>query len=199
MLNPILDWFLLQKARIIVSVLILIAYIIIQRYVFPRIEYLLERDDFNNEVLQRTIFILNMFVRITTFVILLIIWGIDIDNLVAVSTGLIALLGAALFASWSILSNVTAFFILLSHQSYKKGTFIRIFEADNYIEGYINDINLLHTRLLSENNEVIIYPNNQLIAKPVIVNPADRHNVVGKTQDMKLARELAPNNRHIEK
>ena len=199
MLNPILDWFLLQKARIIVSVLILIAYIIIQRYVFPRIEYLLERDDFNNEVLQRTIFILNMFVRITTFVILLIIWGIDIDNLVAVSTGLIALLGAALFASWSILSNVTAFFILLSHQSYKKGTFIRIFEADNYIEGYINDINLLHTRLLSENNEVIVYPNNQLIAKPVIVNPADRHNVVGKTQDMKLARELAPNNRHIEK
>jgi small-conductance mechanosensitive channel len=120
---------------------------------------------------------------VVSFSIILFIWGFDFQWLLAVSSGLITLTGVALFASWSILSNITAFFILLAHESYKRGNFIRIIEADNYVEGTISEINLFNTRLITENMESIIYPNNLLIARPTIINPNVRFTTIGKIQE----------------
>ena len=96
------------------------------------------------------------------------------------SAGLLALLGVSLFASWSILSNVTAFFLLIFHKSYKRGNFIRIIIGENYVEGYISEINLFNTKLISEDKEIIVYPNILLMSHPAIINPRSRYSVVGK-------------------
>ena len=124
---------------------------------------------------------------------MLFVWGFNFKWLIAVSSGIIALTGVALFASWSILSNVTAFFMLLAHSSYKKGTYIRIFEGDTYIEGIISEINIFNTRLISEHKEDIICPNNLLISRPTIINPKIKYTSVGKIQDLIVAKEPIEN------
>lgn len=52
--------------------------------------------------------------------------------------------------------------------------------GDNYIEGYISEINLFNTKLITEDKEFVVYPNTLLILKPAIINPRERYNSVGK-------------------
>ncbi|HCA76603.1 MAG TPA: mechanosensitive ion channel protein MscS, partial [Alteromonas sp.] len=89
----------------------------------------------------------------------------------------------ALFASWSLLSNITSYFVLLFQNSYTKGNFIRIIDGDNYMEGYIADINLFTTRLITKDDEEIAYPNNLVLTRPVIINPKQHWQGIGKSTD----------------
>jgi small-conductance mechanosensitive channel len=92
----------------------------------------------------------------------------------------LTLLGVALFASWSLLSNVTAYFVILLNPSFRRGTFVRIIDVDNYSEGYISELSLFSTKLVTESREVIIYPNNLLLGRPTLINPRDRLHGIGK-------------------
>ncbi|WP_156490117.1 mechanosensitive ion channel domain-containing protein, partial [Oleiphilus sp. HI0086] len=77
---------------------------------------------------------------------------------------------------------ITSFFILLVQKSFRRGNFVRVIDGDNYVEGYISEINLFSTKLISEAREVIIYPNNLLLTRPMLVNPRDRLKGIGKLQ-----------------
>ncbi len=182
-MTDLLFWFEQNSIRVWITVGIIACYFIFRQLVFPRVEQYIQRDQLKNETLKNAIFSLSLISSILCFVVILFAWGFDIKGLLALSTGVVALTGVAMFANWSILSNITAFFILIAHQSYRRGNFIRVIDMDNFIEGYISEINLFNTKLVSEDREVIIYPNNFLIARPVIINPRTRHAVTGKIQD----------------
>ena len=66
------------------------------------------------------------------------------------------------------------------HPSFRRGTFVRVIDIDNYAEGYISELTVFNTVLLTENREVIVYPNNLLLGRPALINPRDRLNGVGK-------------------
>ncbi|MGB1582031.1 MAG: mechanosensitive ion channel domain-containing protein, partial [Nevskiales bacterium] len=83
--------------------------------------------------------------------------------------------------------NITAYVVLLLHKSYRRGNFVRVIDFDNYIEGYIAEVNVFNTRLITEAREVIIYPNNLLISRPTIINPRSRLQGVGKITEVKQA------------
>ncbi len=184
--HHLLVWFSKYSLNIVLSLIIVVVYFIFRRIVNPKIEEYIERDHLKNETLKSALFSISLFSWAITLAFLLFIWGFNFKVLLALSTGLLAVTGVALFASWSILSNVTAFFILLVHKSYKRGNFIRIIDLDNYIEGYISEISLFNTKLISVDREIIVFPNNLLFAKPIIINPKDRYNKIGKTEDFKV-------------
>ena len=169
--------------HITLSLLVVLLYFFLHGKVIPRLESYVADGALKNGALTNAINIFRLLYGVVSLALILFIWGFNFQWLLAVSSGIIALTGVAMFASWSILSNVTAFFILLAHQSYRRGNFIRIIEADNYVEGTISDINLFNTRLISENREYIIYPNNLLIARPTIINPKHKFAMVGKIQE----------------
>ena len=177
------SWLLSYKINIVLSTLIIISYLFLRRVAIPKIEHYVEYGRFKTEALVKASATLNWLSGTMSLALIFFIWGFDFKELLALSTGLIALTGAALFASWSILSNITAFFLLLIHRSYRRGNFLRIIDADNYVEGYISEINLFNTKLVSESREIIIYPNNLLIARPTVINPKNRFSVVGKTSE----------------
>lgn len=176
-------WATQYAVHLSLSFIMLIIYYVIQRKIIPKFESYVEHGALQNNALKKAISTFRLLYGVFTFSIILFIWGFDFQWLLAVSSGIITLTGVALFASWSILSNITAFFILLVHESYRRGNFIRIIEADNYVEGVISEINLFNTRLITENREFIIYPNNLLIARPTIINPKNRYTTVGKIQE----------------
>lgn len=177
------QWVMLYKLNIALSVVVVFVYLILRRLAMPKIHQYVEEGGLKDQVFARATTTVSLLSGIISVAVILFIWGFDFKGLLALSTSLIALVGAALFASWSILSNLTAFFLLLAHQSYRRGNYVRVIDADNFTEGYISEINLFHTKLISENREVIIYPNNLLISRPTLINPKSHLGSVGKIQD----------------
>ena len=181
-IESLFEWVIRYQTNIILSLVIISVYVLFRRYIKPKIEKFIARDGLKNKTLDSAFFSVTIFLGILTFALICLIWGFDFKGLLALSTGIVAITGVALFANWSILSNVTAFFILLVHQSYKRGNYIRVIDMDNYIEGYISDITLFNTKMITEDKEIIIYPNTLLIARPTFINPKHRAKYIGKTE-----------------
>ena len=101
--------------------------------------------------------------------VLALIWGIDFRNLGLFFSSVFAVMGVALFANWSILSNITAGAILFFSFPFKIGDRIRIWDKEfDFEESYIiEDIKAFHVYLRKNNGELLTYPNNLMIQKAV--------------------------------
>jgi len=182
----IVNWFFKYSFNIALSIIVFLIYVAFRKIINPKIEEYIDRDHLKSETLKSALFSISIFSGMIASALILFIWGFDFKVLFALSSGIIALTGVALFASWSILSNVTSFFILLVHSSFKRGNFIRVIDADNYVEGYISEISLFNTKLITVDREIILFPNNLLIARPIMINSKVKYNTIGKTDDFKV-------------
>jgi small-conductance mechanosensitive channel len=120
---------------------------------------------------QRTRYIIKVFdlaLTVGAGLALLVVWGIDYSRALLFGSSIIAILGVALFAQWSILSNVTASIVIFFNYPTRIGDRIRIQDGDNSIVGEIVDINLFKVLLKDDQDNEVVYPNNLLIQKPVI-------------------------------
>ncbi|MGB7394582.1 MAG: mechanosensitive ion channel domain-containing protein [Pricia sp.] len=97
------------------------------------------------------------------------IWSVDFREVGVVFSSVFAIIGVALFASWSILSNITAGVILFFSFPFKIGDRVKIMDKD--IEGeepyLIEDIRAFHVSLRKDNGELLVYPNNLMMQKAV--------------------------------
>ena len=182
----IVNWFFKYSFNIALSIIVFLIYVAFRKIINPKIEEYIDRDHLKSETLKSALFSISIFSGMIASALILFIWGFDFKVLFALSSGIIALTGVALCASWSILSNVTSFFILLVHSSFKRGNFIRVIDADNYVEGYISEISLFNTKLITVDREIILFPNNLLIARPIMINSKVKYNTIGKTDDFKV-------------
>lgn len=100
---------------------------------------------------------------------LLLIWGVNFRELGLIMSSIFAVIGVALFASWSILSNITAGVILFFTLPYKIGDRIRLWDKDldQENEFVIEDIRAYHVHLRNSRGELITYPNNLFMQKAV--------------------------------
>lgn len=174
-MQPLINWYFEYQENILISILLVCLYLFFHKLIKPKIKHLVKRDCLKSKTLKDALITIDVLYGIIFFVIVLFIWGFDFKHLFTLATGILALTGVAMFASWSILSNVTAFFIILIQDKFKVGSYLRILDMDNYIEGELVDITLINTRFKTEKNEIIIYPNNQLLAKIIIVNPDEKN------------------------
>lgn len=112
-------------------------------------------------------------ISITLFIVALlfcfIILGKEYDDLGVIFSSIFAVIGVSLFAQWSILSNVTASVIIFFLFPYRVGDRITVIDSENTIEGVIEEINLFHIMLISENQAVITIPNSVAFQKYVKV------------------------------
>ncbi len=97
-----------------------------------------------------------------------IIWSIDLQGVLIFASSLFAIVGVGLFASWSILSNLTSSVILMFSFPFKIGDRIRIVDGDNSVEGRIIDMTMFSIRLEDDNRQIVSYPNNLAMQKPVV-------------------------------
>lgn len=100
---------------------------------------------------------------------LLMVWGVELRGLLVVGSSLFALLGVGLFASWSLLSNLTSFLILFMQNHCRIGIWVRVVDGANFVEGQVIDMNLLNVVIENIDGNTILYPNNLFIVRPVIV------------------------------
>lgn len=151
------------------SLLSVLAYILISRRLVPLIYGLLAGGRMRPEMNKRAIVVFHILLMLLLLVVLSIIWGVDIRGLLVLASSIIAVAGVALFASWSLISNVTAFFILLGQKDFAEGSKVRIIDGNNALEGDIAEIHLFNTVLRTKEQERVIYPNNLIVSRPVVI------------------------------
>ena len=101
------------------------------------------------------------------------IFGAQFRELAVVFSSVFAILGIALFAVWSILSNVTSGIIMFFNFPYKVGDKVSIHDNDEPLVAIIEDIRAFHLYLRLDNGDLITYPNNLMLQKPVTIVQKD--------------------------
>lgn len=96
------------------------------------------------------------------------VWSVDLKGISLFASSLFAIIGVAMFAQWSILSNVTASIIIFFTFPARVGDKIKIVDGDNSVEGIIREISLFQIELIDSQENLILYPNNLILQKPVI-------------------------------
>lgn len=108
-----------------------------------------------------------------TLLIIAFIFGVNLEDIVVVFSSVFAILGITLFASWSILSNVTSGIVMFFSFPYKIGDKIKIHDKDLETEAIIEDIRSFQIHLRLDNGDLVTYPNSLLLQKAVTLVKKD--------------------------
>ena len=84
--------------------------------------------------------LINVLLFLVLAVVLAAIWGVEQSEILLFVSSVITVLGVALFAEMSILSNITACLVLFFQHPVKIGDRIRVFDGDNWVEGELMDL-----------------------------------------------------------
>lgn len=155
------------KIQIIATIITLVIFLIIRMI----IRYLVIKLGKNNGINIARIRLINRYTTVTLFFIFVLvesfIFKIKTSDIALVFSSMFAVIGVALFAVWSILSNVTSGVIMFFSFPYKVGDKIAIHDKDFPLQAIIEDIRAFQIHLRLENGDLVTYPNNLMLQKAV--------------------------------
>ena len=106
---------------------------------------------------------IHLLVNMIAVIAIIIIWGVQTKDIFIAFSSIATVVGVAMFAQWSILSNITSGIILFFSFPYKIGDYIFIHDKDFPITAEIEDIGAFHVYLKTQQGEIIVYPNNLML------------------------------------
>lgn len=113
---------------------------------------------------------LNLGLIVVSLLVVIVVAGVSWQDLAVVFSSMFAVVGVALFAQWSILSNVTASIIVFFFFPYRVGDYVTVIDGENTISGTILEISLFHVILQSDNADTrLTYPNALVFQKAVSI------------------------------
>jgi small-conductance mechanosensitive channel len=112
---------------------------------------------------------INILISVLAVITIILIWGVQAKDIFITISSVATVIGVAMFAQWSILSNITAGIILFFSFPFKIGDTIVIHDKEYAVEGEIEDIGAYHVTILAENGETVIYPNNLFFQKGISI------------------------------
>ncbi len=147
------------------------------------IKYILEKiikrfgrkASFDENRIRLTIKYLNFLINLILLSALFVYWGASTENFLLTMSSIFAVIGVALFAQWSILSNVTAGFILFFNAPFRIGKKIKLHDKDLPDNAEIIDIQGFYTYVKTEDNNIVIIPNNLLLQKAITIVDDSHH------------------------
>lgn len=155
------------KTQFIEAAITLLAYVVVRILVNRNIDRIVA----NNALKKSRSKIIRKAIHLTTIIIfltiLLSIFGVDQSELMLFIGSVLTVIGIALFAQWSILSNITSGIIIFFNHPIKLDDTVSIIDKDFEVEGRISDIGLLFVILKTKENEQITIPNNVFIQKMI--------------------------------
>ncbi|MFC3114169.1 mechanosensitive ion channel domain-containing protein [Cellvibrio fontiphilus] len=101
-------------------------------------------------------------------VVMCLVLGLGYSEISVFLSSIFAVVGIALFAQWSILSNVTASMIIFFSFPYKVNDSIKILDKDDDMSGVIIEITMFHVILKRDDGNIITYPNTLILQKAVL-------------------------------
>ena len=175
-----LDLFFLNRTEIISTVAIVLALWILQFIMKKAAHRVGHRSEIHITRTRLMFKYINILVTIIAIFLLSLTWGYNAQEIALIFSSLFAIIGVAMFAIWSILSNITAGIILFFSFPYKIGSRIKIHDKDMPVEAVIEDIKAFHLHLRTLDGELITYPNNLILQKAVSLIEKEYHADEGK-------------------
>ena len=111
--------------------------------------------------------VINLTLLSVFLLILLSIFGIDQSELLVFIGSVLTVIGIALFAQWSILSNITSGIIIFFNHTIKLEDTITIMDKEYDVEGVISDIGLFFVILKTKDDEQVSIPNSVFLNKMI--------------------------------
>ncbi len=159
----------------LLSSLILVVTIIVIRFVSHKTVHRIGKINkfFNGRTLLITKYISVLLIFLGV-IFLVIIWGVNFTEIALLFSSVFAVLGVALFAQWSIISNILAGVILFFSFPFKIGDKIKVMDKeiiDETLEDsnifIIESITAFHVHLRKSNGSLMTYPNNLMLQKGI--------------------------------
>ncbi|SIR15481.1 mechanosensitive ion channel domain-containing protein [Maribacter ulvicola] len=162
--------------ELIYSLIVLFVILVLKFLFTTAVKKVSKISDFNPVRTNLIIKFINIALTIVSLVALTLVWSVNYQDLGVMLSSVFAVIGVALFAQWSILSNITAGVIIFFSFPFKIGNTIRILDKelldpnnsdlDTFV---IEDIRAFHLHLRRSNGEILTYPNNLVLQKGVIL------------------------------
>jgi small-conductance mechanosensitive channel len=102
-----------------------------------------------------------------TLIFILTVWGVNQSELFLFMASVLTVIGIALFAQWSHLSNITSGVIIFFNHPFKLDDTVSIIDKDFEVEGRISDIGLFFVKLKTKQGEEVLMPNNIFLQKMI--------------------------------
>jgi len=128
-------------------------------------------DPYRVKYISKTISIVLVFFY---FILLATVLGIEYSQISFFLSSVFAVIGIALFAQWSILSNITASLIIFFSFPYRVGDYIQVMDKDGDVSAVIQEITLFHV-LISGDGKLVTYPNSLILQKGVVKDLGGKH------------------------
>ena len=157
------------QLQIIETLIVILVFIVIQYFNNHQINDTLKKFNFQRDRRKLTVKSVNFFMAVIGIIILIGIWGVKQGELLFFITSLLTVFGIAVFAQWSILSNITSGIILFFNHPLKIGDTIKLVDKEQPVEGVVQDISYFFLHLKTVNNEIMTIPNSVVIQKVIII------------------------------
>jgi small-conductance mechanosensitive channel len=107
-------------------------------------------------------------ITVLYLVLLGLIIGIEYSELTIFLSSVFAIVGVALFAQWSILSNITASLVIFFGFPYRIGDRVKVMDRDDSIIGMIEEISLFCVQIRDDSGNLATFPNNLFLQRAVV-------------------------------
>lgn len=112
---------------------------------------------------------IHLLISILAILGIIVIWGVQKKDIFLTLSSVTTVVGVAMFAQWSILSNITSGIILFFFFPFRIGDVIQVHDKDFPIQAEIEDIKAFHIYLKTNDGQRITYPNNLLLQKGISI------------------------------
>lgn len=163
--------------KIIIALLLCVVFLLCRRFIGKLITTMAQQKSVSPYRIKYITKTLNLALTVFFILVLSLFMGIEYHQLSLFLSSIFAVIGVALFAQWSILSNITASLIIFFGFPYRVGDRIKVVDKDDDIQGVVEEISLFHV-MIRRNQELITYPNTLILQKAVIKLPTEKKKTV---------------------
>lgn len=158
--------YLLQTVASVIVIILLPFSKLVARKLISKYGKLMQIQDARIKQMKQVI---SMLLSVTFVFIIAIIWGVKPNNILLGLSSIFAIIGVAMFAQWSMLSNITAGILMFFTAPFRIGDRIHIIDKDIPIIATIESIQTFYTHIRTDENELIVIPNNLFLQKIVSI------------------------------
>lgn len=143
----------------VITILTLIAVVVINR-VLDVMEPKVPLPEMAFRLIRR---IVRYAIVVIAIALVLKLWGLDMNSVLAMIGGILAMVAIGFVAVWSLLSNTLCAFVLTAFHPFRIGDEVEIV-PDN-VKGKVVDLTLLYTTLKTDEGDYYQVPNNMFFQK----------------------------------
>ncbi len=156
--------------KILETIIAIASFFILRFMCIKSLEKIQKKYDYSKYRLRPIQKFINLLILVTIITVVIAIWGVQQKNILTFITSFLTIVGIALVAQWSILSNISSAIIIFISHPVKLGESITIIDKDFDIKGRVSDIGLFYVILKTDINEKVMIPNNTFLQKATKIN-----------------------------